>query len=485
VSNETSTSQVAVEIVAQNKTAQGTQAAAQNVKQVEKSVGGLTKALGEYRKEQVQDARAIGFFTRELQEMTGRGNKAAEAVGRMAGAFASGGALGVALEAVKLGFQALVGGMQRVIKEAEEIDRKRFDNIKRAVEEVGQAADSAKMKLAGMMGFDVEGMKLQKARDMAVQAYEEMASAHSDWTELTREDIGLFSWDADDKLALIQAREDVAKTAKDLAGYRATQAEIAKREEDKAALDREAQHRQELARRRATFAKRHEDESKAETKTEQIEQRSGVARLQLERRVQEGKAQIALENLQRRAEIEDRAAAMQAQHLEDTQQTYAQVATGLMDVWSSTFASIISGSQGAGKAVARASVQSAQVAVQAAAASAAAQAAFSQAGIPILGPALAVGASGMVFGVVSALLEKIPSARGGFDIPAGVNPLTQLHEREMVLPAELADNVRRGGVGGGSTVINIHTIDRKGVREFVESTEFASALREARRNGRL
>ncbi len=52
-----------------------------------------------------------------------------------------------------------------------------------------------------------------------------------------------------------------------------------------------------------------------------------------------------------------------------------------------------------------------------------------------------------------------PSGAGGFDIPAGVNPVTQLHEKEMVLPAQYADVIRglanTGGAAGGG--ININT----------------------------
>lgn len=48
------------------------------------------------------------------------------------------------------------------------------------------------------------------------------------------------------------------------------------------------------------------------------------------------------------------------------------------------------------------------------------------------------------------------SAAGGFDIPDGVNPVTQLHQREMVLPEEYADVIRgmaaRGGDAGGMSV---------------------------------
>ena len=52
-----------------------------------------------------------------------------------------------------------------------------------------------------------------------------------------------------------------------------------------------------------------------------------------------------------------------------------------------------------------------------------------------------------------------PSSAGGFDIPAGVNPVTQLHEKEMVLPAQYADVIRglanNGQASGGG--ININT----------------------------
>lgn len=69
-------------------------------------------------------------------------------------------------------------------------------------------------------------------------------------------------------------------------------------------------------------------------------------------------------------------------------------------------------------------------------------AAASQASIPIIGPVLAIGAMAAILAAVGGMAGKVPSAAGGFDIPRGMNPLTQLHEREMVLPATLADTVR-------------------------------------------
>lgn len=136
------------------------------------------------------------------------------------------------------------------------------------------------------------------------------------------------------------------------------------------------------------------------------------------------------------------------------------VATSVASVWGEAFAQIATGGEGASKAIAGAVVRSAQVAVQAAAASGAAQAAFSQAGIPIIGPALAVGASAMIFGIINALLSKIPKAAMGGLIEGGtpgvdsVGVLTQrgegiLKTGQTAAIIRLADAMERQGARGG------------------------------------
>ena len=82
-------------------------------------------------------------------------------------------------------------------------------------------------------------------------------------------------------------------------------------------------------------------------------------------------------------------------------------------------------------------------------------AAASQASIPYIGPILAIAAMGAMMASVMGMKSKVPSARGGYAIPRGVNPLTQLHEEEMVLPKAQANVINRlanqsgGGSGGG------------------------------------
>ncbi len=115
--------------------------------------------------------------------------------------------------------------------------------------------------------------------------------------------------------------------------------------------------------------------------------------------------------------------------------------------------------------------------------------------IPIVGPVLAPVAAGAAFAGVIALAKNVSaSAEGGYDIPAGVNPIVQTHAREMILPAKHADVIRAmadgggGAGGGGDTFINhFHAADGQSVKRMLMDNQagLASALVAARRNGHL
>jgi len=120
-------------------------------------------------------------------------------------------------------------------------------------------------------------------------------------------------------------------------------------------------------------------------------------------------------------------------------------------------------------------------------------AAASQASIPYIGPILALAAMATIFAAVSAMGKK-KSAMGGYDVPRGVNPMTQLHEEEMVLPKQYANAIRgmtKGGVGeGGESAppqvnVNITSMDSRGVRDVLldNPDALAEAIRKAHRNG--
>jgi hypothetical protein len=126
-----------------------------------------------------------------------------------------------------------------------------------------------------------------------------------------------------------------------------------------------------------------------------------------------------------------------------------------------------------------------QIIAQAGVAGAAAVA--STAAIPIIGPALAPAAGAAASAAAMGFLP-LAFAERGYDIPAGVNPITQLHQKEMVLPAEQAEVIRNmaGGKGGGPNInISISAMDSTSVRKFLmgNKSEVAKAIKSAYREG--
>lgn len=118
-------------------------------------------------------------------------------------------------------------------------------------------------------------------------------------------------------------------------------------------------------------------------------------------------------------------------------------------------------------------------------------AAASQASIPIVGPMLALAAMATVFAAVSSLGGRKSAARG-YDIPSGVNPLTQLHQEEMVLPEKYA-NVIRGmardsnanGAAAGMSVRMVLVDDQRKVGDYLQSAEGEKVLVQALRRNQM
>ena len=79
---------------------------------------------------------------------------------------------------------------------------------------------------------------------------------------------------------------------------------------------------------------------------------------------------------------------------------------------------------------------------------------------------LAAPAFGAAMAAAAAAYAPLASAAGGYDIPAGINPMVQTHAREMILPTRLSDTVRdmaqvyassrAGGDGGGNQSVNMY-----------------------------
>lgn len=109
--------------------------------------------------------------------------------------------------------------------------------------------------------------------------------------------------------------------------------------------------------------------------------------------------------------------------------------------------------------------------------------------IPLIGPFIAPAMAATAFAAAIAFTGKMRSARGGYDIPSGVNPAVQTHEEEMILPKDIAnplrDMVSGGGGMGGSVVIK--ALDSADVRRFLQRSghRFADNLVKQARNMRF
>lgn len=133
------------------------------------------------------------------------------------------------------------------------------------------------------------------------------------------------------------------------------------------------------------------------------------------------------------------------------------------------------------------------------AAVAASGAAASQAPIPFVGPVLAVAAAAAMMAMVMGMKGSVKSARGGYSIPRGVNPMTQLHEEEMVLPKAESSVIRNlangkgsnegsevggSGRGGNQYLIQISALDARGVKQLFmdHGSSLVAALKAQGRN---
>jgi hypothetical protein len=128
-----------------------------------------------------------------------------------------------------------------------------------------------------------------------------------------------------------------------------------------------------------------------------------------------------------------------------------------------------------------------QITAQAGVAGAAAFA--STAAIPIIGPALAPAAAAAASAGALAFLP-MAAAEQGYDVPSGINPVTQLHQKEMVLPEQYANVIRelgntdRESFNNGGT-FHIHAMDARSFERFLtdNAAGVANAIKYAHRLG--
>lgn len=113
--------------------------------------------------------------------------------------------------------------------------------------------------------------------------------------------------------------------------------------------------------------------------------------------------------------------------------------------------------------------QTGQSQIMSAAATGAAKAYQAIVGIPYVGPILAPVAAAVAFAGIEAFTADLSSAAGGWERVPADGMLTELHRNEMVLPAHVADPVRKmaqSGGGGGAVHLHVNAVDASTFRDF-------------------
>lgn len=135
-------------------------------------------------------------------------------------------------------------------------------------------------------------------------------------------------------------------------------------------------------------------------------------------------------------------------------------------------------------------VSSATTEIGASAAVAGANATATAAQTPFIGWSIAIPAGLAVLAAVMALKGSIGGAAGGYRVPTGMNPVTQLHSGEHVIPNELAQKYEAGAPGGGGKGLTINVsgaMDSRSIEQHfrAHAPRYAAMMRGQARGGNL
>jgi hypothetical protein len=479
------------------------------------SLGGFRQAAGR--------ARGAGIYFAGALSTIGESSKGASAfVGSLLGGLAIGGPMGLAVG----GVNALIGhiqGTQEAAEKAAEASKKWTDGLKKDVDALNEqiALFNAEMQ-GGAVG--VEEYKAGRAR---LGAAEKLTVANAELAAATAALAGVEERRRIAAEAGVPGEDNTAALARQAAAQRAV--ELAKEIRDstninnentvstarrEAALEQQKKATEALitAERElnATFAaqsdlaensldalaKRATDSALAENaaRVAALEKAPGhrfageipgmtpgAARQQL------ADAELQDKTAAFQADLDAHAAAMQEQAAA-TAEAWVSAGSRISEALVGAFVAGGNAAKAAGemqRALLRDILEGVKKAIQAKAAQAAAEAFAGKA----WAPPLAAAAAGLAFTSVIAMLGKMPSASQGFDIPAGMNPLTQLHEQEMVLPKALANPLREmlAAGGGGGLTVNVSAMDTQGVVDALRRgrSEVITEMNEWRRDRRM
>lgn len=451
-----------------------------------------------FKKEAMKAREVATFLGNAISGIGAASGQAAALASNLIGGFAAGGAMGLAIG----GVNALVG----VFKEVQEAEKKATESLKTYGAELrGIAATVASIRaeLAGdalgaaQITADAKAMKAQEGVQEAIKKRNEIREKRNSYGSVLGVGPSYAEYEAAEKaveVAIAHVREVAIENEKAMTDARKAQAEkrtqvIEKeqadaaaalqknKEADKAVMDRLKarmdQEREEAEERGQILLKEQELQQKAAQKEKELQKAIQDARNAADDKVFE-------ENYEK-----------EQQALKDRAKLYSEWGQRIGSSLANAITSGMSPLRALGallKDAVKAVLQAAITTITAKAGEAAAGAASSQAGIPIVGPALAAGAMAAMLSMVMGLVDGLPSASGGWETPSfGTSFPAVLHPNEVVIPAwgkAALKNMANIENGGSMTNITITAIDGPSVDRIARdhSSSFRRALRlDARR----
>jgi hypothetical protein len=488
--------------------------------------GGLEQKLKSLKGEMASGDRTINFFARSLNGIVPEASAAGQGLRLLADGLIGGLGVGFAIQATMAVLQLFGDSLKETERKAAESAKAAKDTAE-AWYQVGAQFDAAMAKIGApkksWQREQVEGATAET--DKQIEAAEKkLRDVNADLNQALndRDKVGLFDNGADERVVAALAEkqattETLVALRQTREGQRAAAAE--KAEQAAAALtDASTAHtfyEAEQQAREKGRAKTAADASKAAAEEERrLAERAKLESDLLRERLageQEIDQFVAETGERQRKRAEENAKFWKDFHAQvadveaniakkEAAEAEARVAP-IVAAWTNGFAAIAMGSmtvkealRSIGESIVQLGLQMAQKAITAAivekmvrkttalseisanAGIAGSGAAASVAAVPIVGPALAAAAMAQTSSLVLASMLPLASAAQGFDIPAGLNPVTQLHQKEMVLPADIADPLRRsirgggGGLGGGFTMqVAVNALDgRSAERVFTD-----------------
>jgi hypothetical protein len=482
-----------------------------------------SKGLAKFKEGLGRSRETMMFFTKSLGELGPAGQTAQMAISGLGSAFLGGGVVGLGLAAAQVGMRLLGDAMDAEAKKAEEAKKKNDEVFKKLIDDANAAAKAVQDFNSKAHGVDAQDSALargsaelqpsidkakaeMKAKADALAKLQEQQDAGRAYSgqqadiDTAAEQVRIAERTYDDLLdkqrAFEERRKQIAMTsAVEIENARAAADDEAQRQREAKAKEKIDKEKAEYDRKYQLFyghldrvARAGEKADEAADKRREKRDEQGQANLDAKARKYEASQKKMAQDLD--ASMQPIAAGMQ--------QIFDRVILGgenmgvvLQSIFKSALSMIFSQLIQAGINALIAHVMQTPVKVAEA---------TSQAGLVGAGTAAAMATNPItamaaipagVAAMEAAMAAFVPvaAASGGFDV-GNYSPVTQLHPREMVLPANIADPLRqslagRGGLGGGVTV-NISAVDAKGVRRLLMDNQpaLAEAIGKAIRDGR-